>query len=179
MEVATIAVYCPVDSGGLDSSFTGRVKAARQIKITMNDQSFGVDLADVASIQIEMRNFSLFEDDSLSDRTLAHRQRERDSNVRQIEAADDPRAQDFDSRTIDELRGRGIFAEPRYKRGADVSLMRPLVRVPGVVARIGGIGAGTSDCEWAVLDVARRSEREHRPLGVSQVGKFRGCERDE
>src|SRR5258708_31251145 len=71
VEVAAATVQCSVDSGGLDSSFTRSVEAVRKIKVAVNDQSFSVNLADVASIEIEMRKFAPNEDDSLGDRTLA------------------------------------------------------------------------------------------------------------
>ena len=50
VEVAAAAVHCPIDSGPLDSSFARSVKPVRKMKIAVNDNSFGVDLADVASI---------------------------------------------------------------------------------------------------------------------------------
>src|SRR5713226_7968917 len=89
--------------------------------------ALAVDFSGVAAVQIELRNVGRVKADAAGNRAAVQNQRERHMHIGEVEAFDDPRAEDADSSRINQRDCRGIDTEPSDKPGANLALVVPLI----------------------------------------------------
>src|SRR5208283_4970460 len=123
--------------------FARCVKAVAQKQLAVHVETFAVDLAGIAAVQIELRHVGRMKMDSFRYCAVVQHQCEWDADIREVEAADDTRAEKPDSSGIDYRNRARRYTQPSNEGGADVSLRVPVGRVRRVIGDIERICAHT------------------------------------
>src|SRR5262249_17577872 len=95
-----------------------------------------VNSTGVAAIQVERREISRIQVHILRNRATHQPEPERNMKLREIYWAHNSRAQNSNASGIDQRAGHVVNREPSDEFGADVTVMRPLICVRGIVAGI-------------------------------------------
>src|SRR5215472_4788057 len=94
------------------------------------------DSTGVAASQVERGKIGRIQVHVLRNGTSLQQEPERNMKLREIYWAHNSRAQNSNASGIDQRAGHIVNREPPDEFGADVTVMRPLIRVRGIVAGI-------------------------------------------
>src|SRR5262249_54944288 len=122
---------------------TKLVVVVPDIKITFDHHVLAEDLSGSAACQIKKRNVGRFEVYALRYRALCQRDRERDVNMGQVEAACDARTEDLDTDRVHPPASFRVSRQPSDQISANVPVMTPCRRVLRTVALVGRVSGRT------------------------------------
>jgi hypothetical protein len=115
------------------------VEAMTHRQVVFDIHVWRFDLDGRAAVEVKSRNRQRREIHSLRNRAVAEHDRKTNANITQIKRAGDACSEYSHAVGVNQRDGLVINRKPSYEPGTDVAIVRPILRVRGVIARIQGL----------------------------------------